>query len=554
MLSNHELSDDGRDFHDCDWKMCAVGALTLVLRMVEKKRQCETEEEQKLFDLANSVLFSRVLGSITPHAVTPQSTPYSADDQCGSEYLSIQPQTASSFSYKAAAQLPSTTLRSTGSKLSFRPATPQIPFDVLTHIMDWVATIDKQTVATCALVNHAWMSLARPKLWNTSVVIRTSLKSFRFLHALHRQKTCLIFLEKEQPTYCLPDSASYITQLEFKLTKLNLQAFYEALSRLQPSLRTLKLTGRASYRRLMDSVADHCPKSLKHLHIDVLKDDEDAEGNSSPYDHVKLRRFFSQLVEIRWMDGDADPDLVVDSGHCGLRWVQLPFGLSPDQLRQFIRRCFSGLIVIDLSLSVSHEDLALIGRSFPKLRVFCSEVPCVRSSRALQTFLKTAGSTLEYLSLPLHNPLRVDVIPVYCRSLAHLNISMTEPNMPSMAPEIMELLYGLGSTLKSFRFHLVDLHWTTIVKDLVAVTIMQCSNLEMFALTHGCDEVDWKEVDLGLLFGRCTKLKYFQVCISSPTKHAIDTWERSLKGAQRARNDNVIFEYTEGALKALTSK
>ncbi|KAJ3084936.1 hypothetical protein HK102_000499 [Quaeritorhiza haematococci] len=204
--------------------------------------------------------------------------------------------------------------------------------------------------------------------------------------------------------FFLPDPASLITKLEFLVTQDTLAPFCGVLPRMQPCLKQLLLVVACSYRRLLESIVDPCPKNVKHLHLESFESDSTATAmqeidervNTHPLDVAKLGEFLSQFVEVLWVDGQPPVDLVISSTHSSLRSAELPAGLSEDKIGQFITSCSSAIAVADFTnIMMSEDNLLLLGKTCPRLRAFFANLPEV-SDAAFETFLTMVGGTLEF--------------------------------------------------------------------------------------------------------------------------------------------------------------
>ncbi|KAJ3078478.1 hypothetical protein HK102_004474, partial [Quaeritorhiza haematococci] len=359
-----------------------------------------------------------------------------------------------------------------------------IPPEIVGIIVDLIGP-DKHSLTTCALLNRTWTLFARPKLWSRPRTVILSPESF-----LCRLHTALFGL--------LPDPAAFLTKLEFHITKRSLNAFCEVLPRMKPRLKYLTLLVSGSYRGVLEVVAEKCPKTVVRLQVERFIVDpevydaekDDVEEPDGPLDAVKLGRFFSQFLEIRWVGRVDNADLIQCSAHGGLRSTELVQTLSEEQIGRFISSCSSALVVANFKMiecSLTDEHLLLLGRTCPHLQALSLDwdLNPVPSDAAVQKFFGMVGGTLEYLELII-SAWSVHTIAVHqCRKLAHLFLHINHNQVLEVSDDFLDLIRELGPKLKTVRFRFLDEHdWESIGTDLVSVIVEKCPNIEGVSLSH----------------------------------------------------------------------
>ncbi|KAJ3078202.1 hypothetical protein HK102_004666 [Quaeritorhiza haematococci] len=393
--------------------------------------------------------------------------------------------------------------------------------EILVIIIDLLEA-DTKALGACVLVNRTWMRLARRKLWNRPFMVRSN-EVETFLHALHREP------EMHPSSFPLPDPAKFITALDFYMTEENLTPFCEVLPRMQPSLYFLVLTVSCSYRRTLELVAQNCPKSVVRLNMWRSEDLTTDEDEYDLVDLVKLRRFISQLIEIRWVYGRPRSNLIVSSGHERLRKMELPRiweGLTVD----FISSCSSALKVAGVvSADFSDETLLLLGRTCTRLRALIFSFDDV-SEEAFETFLDVVGGTLEVLEVFIEFELhKVKAITARrCPKLAHLFlfIDNTEP-LPS-THIFLNVIHDLGHQLRTIVFNLLENDWEWIGRDLMKALTADCPNIEVFSLAHYPPISDaCKDMNIGKFLDKFSRLKLFSYVVRECW---LSAWKRKRDG------------------------
>ncbi|KAJ3080561.1 hypothetical protein HK102_002967 [Quaeritorhiza haematococci] len=275
----------------------------------------------------------------------------------------------------------------------------QIPPEVVAMIIDWLA--DRQALGACAVVSRLWKTFPRPKLWGAP--LRAFYPAETFLRILRAYQWQLNRLATRRMPRCftLPDSASFISKLKFQVGGGNLALFSEMLPRMQPSLKHLILIVSCSYQPLLKLIVDNCPKNVVRLHLDWFPDtrvpaeERNDRQNALPIevDGIELRRFFSQLIEVCWIGSPGVTDLALSSAHGNLRGARLPECMSENKVGQFITSCSSTLVVANFTnVSISDENLLLLGRTCPRLRAFFSDEMEEVSDEVFETFLTMTSS------------------------------------------------------------------------------------------------------------------------------------------------------------------
>ncbi|KAJ3078545.1 hypothetical protein HK102_004421 [Quaeritorhiza haematococci] len=292
---------------------------------------------------------------------------------------------------------------------------------------------------------------------------------------------------------------------------------------MQPSLKHLILAVHIPYGRVLERLTETCPQTVLRLYLK----EEAANDNTSPTDLIKLRRFFSQFAEIRWVTYGPNADFVLSSAHGGLQSTQLSGGLLEPRVGQFISSCSSALTVVDFN------HIFIIG-----------------------TFLPMVGGTLEYLKLqPGIDPRRkVNAINARrCPKLAHLALSTDEEDLLSSAPDFLNVIHELGPQLRTIRFMFgaPDNNWDCLDADLMTVTAANCPNMEAFILVRDGESDEYEDEDGKTFAERRRKMKLFYY----EDGYVISAWERGVDGQvclPREPHWESMLEYLDRVLDSFT--